>query len=227
MISNNRLATFAFLLAASMAPPLASAEPGAESTNHGYGGVGLVIATNTLQTPLGDFNSRGGGIAFTGAGVFQAGSGIGIGVTGGMDFGSRTMDDTDETIADFGLGFDGGVVFADIFYVSLGLDFHNFTPESTDITGTYTVVPLGLGILVARDSGYAVAQLRFGGGQLSNDQDNLTEDVDYFGIRVVGQTGTANGLQFMGGMEFDAYGYTSSDITDSFFRLIFGVGFGS
>jgi hypothetical protein len=198
----------------------------AASDNHGYFGVGLMLESNNSQTPLGDFNSTGGGLIINGAGIFAAGSGIGFGANGSLDFGSRTDSDTDETISEAQFGFDGGVILADLLYLSLGLQFLNQTPDSADITTTYTVVPLGIGVLKGTETGYFLAQVRFGGGQASTDQDSATEDLGYFGLRLAGQTGSANGLQFMGGLEFDTYDFSNYDATDNYFRFFFGLGFG-
>ncbi len=219
---------FAVLMlgAAACAPMLASAAESGERENHGYGGIGLALVSSNAQTPLGDTNWGGGGLAFTGAGVFDTGA-IGIGVTGAMEFGTRTEQDTDAELTDAMIAFDGGVIVADMLYLSLGLNVLNQTDDDIDVTGTYTVVPLGIGFIKADDDGYFLGQIRFGGGEASNDLNNATDDIGYFGIRLVGQTGMANGVQFMGGMELDAYDLKDSDITDNYFRLIFGVGFGT
>ena len=211
------------VLSLGLAPGLAGAQDTPE--NHGYFGAGLLLTTQNATTPAGDFSSTGGGLVLNGAGVVGAGS-VGFGLVGGMEFGGRTDSDSDESIADVQLHFDGGVVIADLFYVSLGLQMLGQTPESTEVTATYTVVPLGIGMLKAEDDGYVLAQFRFGGGELSNDQTSATEDIAYFGIRLMGQTGAADGLQFMGGMEFESYDYDSIDFTDNYFRLFVGVGFG-
>ncbi len=222
---NARCATGLLLLSITLAPATAAAQDG-QPENHGYFGAGLELLSNNSQTPLGDFSSTGAGIILNGAGIIGTGGGVGFGVNGGMGFGSRTDSDSDETIGDFQFGFDGGVVLADVFYLSVGLQLLSQTPDSTDVTSTYTVVPLGLGVLMGTSSGYLLGQLRFGGGELSNDQNSSTEDVDYFGIRLAGQTGSEDGLQFMGGLEFDTYDWTSVDLTDSYFRFFFGIGFG-
>ena len=214
----------ALLLCAGLAAGPACADD--RSGNHGYAGAGFMLMSNTMQTPLGDLNSTGGGLVLNGAAVLDAGGQMDFGVTGGMDFAGRTDNDSNETISEVGLGFDGGVIIADIVYVSLGLQVLNQTPDSTNVTTTYAVVPLGLGVMHATGEGYWLAQLRFGSGELSNDQDSSTEDIDYFGIRLVGQAGAADGIQFMGGLEFDSYDYTSVNVTDGFFRLFVGLGFG-
>ena len=216
------------LLSIGSVPGIAGAEEAAaQPDNHGYFGVGLLLESQNAQTGLGDFSSTGGGLVLNGAGVIGLDDTIGFGVTGGFGFASRTDTDTDETISEGQFGFDGGIVLADIFYISLGLNLLNQTPDSSDVMTTYTVVPLGLGMLAASDTGYLLGQLRFGSGEASNDQNNATEDLDYFAIRLVGQTGAADGLQFMGGLEFETYDSVDFDATDNFFRFFFGVGFGS
>ena len=213
------------LLAAVVAPVPAIAEEAA--ANHGYFGVGLMLSTDTQSSSaFGDVTSRGGGIVLNGAGILSGGQGIGFGLNGAMDIGSRTYDDADVTDTEFQMAFDGGVVLVDLLYLSLGLQFLNQTDDASDIMRTYTVVPFGVGVLTGNEEGYLLAQLRFGGGQLSNDQDSTTEDFGYFGLRLMGQTGTANGLQFMGGLEFDSYDAADYDYTDNIFRFFFGLGFG-
>lgn len=214
------------LLAASLASAPALAEEAA-AANHGYFGIGLMLSTDTQSSGSGgDVTSRGGGLVLNGAGIINPGTGIGFGLNGSMDLGSRTYDDYDVTDTEFQMGFDGGVVVAELLYLSLGLHFLNQTDDATDIMRTYTVIPFGVGVLAGNEEGYLLAQLRFGGGELSNDQDSSTADVGYFGLRLMGQTGTANGLQFMGGLEFDSYDYSDVDLTDNIFRFFFGLGFG-
>jgi hypothetical protein len=159
--------------------------------------------------------------------VFDPGEGIGFGVNGGFGFTSRTLDDADVDVAEGLFDVNGGIIVADLLYVSLGLQFLNQTEDVFDSTTTYVTVPLGIGVLKGSDAGYLLAQLRFGGGSAENDQASGSEDIGYFGLRVMGQTGTADGLQFMGGLEFDAYGADDADnTTDNFFRFFFGLGFG-
>lgn len=214
------------MLLAGLASAPAAAEQAA-SENHGYFGVGLMLSSDTQSSDAGgDITSRGGGLVLNGAGIINASQGIGFGLNGAMDLGSRTYDDADVTDTEFQLGFDGGVIVAELLYLSLGLQFLNQTDDATDIMRTYTVVPFGVGVMAGTPEGYFLAQLRFGGGQLSNDQDSSTEDFGYFGLRLQGQTGTANGLQFMGGLEFDAYDASDFDYTDNIFRFFFGLGFG-
>jgi hypothetical protein len=218
------------LLSAGLGPAVAVAEESASGTaadNHGYLGVGLMLSTDTYSSGgSSDITSRGGGIVLNGAGIFNAKQGLGFGVNGGMDIGSRTYDDYDVTDTEFQMGFDGGLVVAELLYLSFGVQFLNQTDDATDVMRTYTVVPLGVGILSGNEEGYLLAQLRFGGGELSNDQDSSTADIDYFGLRLQGQTGTANGLQFMGGLELDSYDYSDVDASDTIFRFFFGAGFG-
>jgi hypothetical protein len=215
------------IVLAGLAPMVASAEDAAKPDNHGYFGVGLVLENNTLDDPtLGDVTSRGGGLILNGAGVLGTGSGIKIGVNGGIGFTSRTLDDYDVTVAEGMFDANGGVIVADLLYLSIGLQVLSQTDDQNDVMVSYTTIPLGIGVMSGSDTGYFLAQLRFGGGQESNDQNNSTEDLGYFGLRLQGQTGTADGLQFMGGMELDSYDFKDFDSTDGFFRIFFGVGFG-
>lgn len=205
----------------------AEAAAPAEKASHAFGGVGLMLSTASQSTPLGDFSSAGGGIAFNGAGSLSTGSDIGVGFTGHLGFGSRTdNDDSSISIAESNLAFDGGIIFAKMLYLSLGMQFQNDTDDASDITQTYFMVPLGIGILSTDDSGYMLAQLKLGGGQWSNDADNSTEDVTMFGIRLAGQSGTPMGLQFMGALDLENYTWADTDITDFRFRATIGLGFG-
>lgn len=224
-MKNHRRAVGLLLLSVALAPGLAGAEE-AKSDNHGYFGVGLLLESNNASTPAGDFSSTGGGLVINGAGIVDLGGPLGLGLTGGFGFAGRTDTDSDVSISEGQFGFDAGIVVADIFYASLGLNLLNQTPDDTDVMVSYATVPLGLGVLIGSDTGYMLGQLRFGAGEASNDQNNVTADLTFVGIRLVGQTGTANGLQFMGGLEFDAYDLTDLDTTDNYFRFFFGAGFG-
>ena len=219
------------LLAAAFAPTMAAAEESTGRENHGYGGGGLVLTSSSLDVPGGnEVTASGGGIIFTGAGMFNVASSLGIGVNGSFWFGQRTFDDTDEDTGDAQLAVDGGVALFDLLYLSIGIQSFAYTvdnPLGGTITTNYIVVPLGVGLFKATDSGYILAQLRFGGGEASEDYTDTEEDLGYAGIRVMGQIGAANGVQFMGGIELDDYDFKDSDITDSYFRVFAGVGFGT
>lgn len=224
-MSEIRHAASAVLFAALVSGPAMAAEP-AKPSNHGYVGVGLQLESQSISTPLGDGNTTGGGLILNGAGVLPLNDGVGFGLTGSMGFSSRTDSDTDETVSSGQFGFDGGVVLMDMFYLSLGIQVLNQTPDSTDVVTTYTVVPFGIGMLKGTDTGYLLAQLRFGAGEVSNDLTSDTADLGFFGLRLAGQTGTSGGLQFMGGFEFDAYDISDFDTTDNLFRFFVGLGFG-
>jgi len=222
------------LLAAACAPSLVIAqEEAAKKENHGYGGVGLaLVSSNSSSDTAGDTNWTGGGLGFTGAGVFDLGA-VGIGVTGAMQFGARTEQDSDQEVTDVQVAFDGGVIVAKMLYLSLGVNTLATTVDSadtgvgTDITYSKVVVPLGIGFISADDKGYFLGQIRFGGGTATEDYTDSDTDIGYFGIRLAGQTGMANGVQFMGAMELDAYDYKDIDLTENYFRLILGVAFGT
>lgn len=218
-----------FALLAGM-PAVAMADPG---DNHGYGGIGLaLVSSSTSSDTAGDTNWTGGGLGFTGAGVFDLGA-VGIGVTGTMQFGGRTEQDSDVEVTDAHVAFDGGVIVAKMLYLSLGVHTLATTIDAadsgvgTDVTVTNTVVPLGIGFINADDKGYFLGQIRFGGGTATEDYFDTDEDIGYFGIRIAGQVGMENGVQFMGAMELDAYDHKDTDLTENFFRLILGVGFGT
>ena len=230
-MKNNRPFAVLALLAAACAPAVAMAEDDKE--NHGYGGVGLaLVSSSTSSNTAGDTNWTGGGLGFTGAGAFDLGA-IGIGVTGAMQFGGRTEQDSDVEVTDAMVAFDGGVIVAKFLYLSLGVHVLGTTYDAadtgvgTDVTFTNTVVPLGIGFINADDKGYFLGQIRFGGGTATEDYFDTDQDIGYFGIRLVGQTGMENGVQFMGAMELDVYDYKDTDLTENFFRLILGVGFGT
>ena len=216
------IAAFA-MLAAVLAPGATAAE----REHHGYGGGGIMLSSSTIEDVTGDLSTGGVGVALTGAGLFNVAPIVGIGVTGGLRFGNRTVDDTSEDIAEAQFSIDGGVVLADIIYLSLGVDSLGYTPESTDVTISYTVVPLGIGVFKATDSGYLLAQLRFGSGEATEDEFDTSTDLGFFGIRLVGQVGAESGTQFMGGMELNAYDFKDVDATDTYFRIFLGVGFGT
>lgn len=220
-----RHAAAAALFAAVVSGPASAAEP-AKPSNHGYLGVGLALESQSISSPLGDGSTTGGGMVLNGAGVLPMNDGLGFGLTGSMGFSSRTDSDTDETVSSGQFGFDGGVLLMEMFYLSLGVQVLNQSPDSVDFTQTYTVVPFGIGMLSASDTGYLLAQLRFGAGEVSNDTTSDTADLGFFGLRLAGQTGTAGGLQFMGGFEFDAYDISDFDTTDNIFRFFVGLGFG-
>lgn len=212
--------------------PAHAAEPAAAtqapaSPLRGYGGIGLMLESVSLSTPGGDTGFTGGGLIFNGAGAYDTGGDVGMGFNGQLAFGSSTNND-DTSVSSTGVlfGFDGGILLAKMFYLSLGMQIQNDTPDNFDVTQTYFVIPLGLGMLWTADDGYGLVQLRFGGGQVSNDSSNDTEDVGMFGIRIQGQTGTAKSLQFMGGLEMENYSWSSIDYTDFRFRAFFGLGFG-
>lgn len=197
-------------------------------TSHGYGGIGLMLSSDSYTSPAFDTSSKGGGLIFNGAGRFDTNGDIGIGVNGELAFGTATDDNNSSVTSTESLfAVDGGILLAKVFYLSLGMQIQNQTDDNSGVTGTYFVVPLGLGMLWTDDTGYGLVQLRFGGGQFSTDSSSATEDVGMFGLRLVGQSGTAHGLQFMGGMEFDNYTFSNVDVTDFRFRAFIGLGFGS
>ena len=218
------------VLAAACAPSLVVAQEPAKKESHGYGGGGLMLVSSTLDagTGGGSLDSGGGGVFAFGAGLFDVGA-VGIGVNGGFFGGERTYDDIEVDVAEGQFAVDGGAVFLDILYVTLGVQSYAFTVEDTGFgeqTTSYVVVPLGVGAYKATDNGYLLAQVRFGGGTVTYE-DDTEEDLGYFGIRLMGQIGAANGVQFLGGMEVESYDLKDSDLKDDYFRIFLGVAFGT
>lgn len=192
--------------------------------SHGYGGFGLMLESESFSSSLGDSSASGAGMIFNGAGSLGLSDNAGLGFTGAMGFSSLTGDNSTTSSSTFLFDVDGGVVLQDVFYMSLGVKSQSQTFDDIDFTSTYTVMPIGIGMLSANDKGYLLTQFRFGAGQYSTDFSSSTEDVGYFGIKLVGQFG--NELQFMGGLEMDNYSFTDTDATDFYFRMFFGMGFG-
>jgi hypothetical protein len=224
--NNVTIKTLATLMVfAACAPTMAVAQEPRE--HHGYGGGGLVL-TSSSDDLFGD--SGGGGIILNGAGLFNVSSAVGIGVDGDLIIGNRGFDDDlvgDAPEVQFSVN--GGAVFADILYVSLGVQSLAFTPEEFDpeVTFTYTVAALGVGVFKATDNGHLLAQLRFGGGTFADDEDFFDEDVDYVGIRLEGQIGMGGGVQFLGGIHLDTYDFSDFDAKTSDFRVFAGAACGT
>lgn len=221
-------------LSAVACAPLAAGADEQDKEMHGYGGIGLALTSSAKSDAVftGDTNWTGGGLGFTGAGAFDLGA-VGIGVTGTMEFGVRTEQDTDFETGNAMVAIDAGVIVVDMLYISLGFQSLAETYDGsdlgsgTDVTFSKFVIPLGIGFIDADDDGYFLGQIRFGGGTATEDFADTEEDVGYFGIRLVGQKGMENGVQFMGAMELDAYDYKDVDATENFFRIILGVAFGT
>lgn len=203
--------------------PLAEAAPPVNAS-HGYGGFGLMLESESFSSSFGDSTASGAGMIFNGAGSLGLNDNAGLGFTGAMGFSSLTDDNSTASSSTFLFDVDGGVVLQDLLYMSLGVKSLSLTSDDIDFTQTYTVLPVGIGMLSATDKGYVLTQFRFGAGQFSTDLSSATEDVGYFGIKLVGQFG--NELQFMGGLEMDNYSFTDTDATDFYFRMFFGMGFG-
>jgi len=138
----------------------------------------------------------------------------------------RTAEETDEELADVMYEVDGALRFSDLFFVSLGYTTQTTAYDTADLTTTYSIVPVGLGVLRTTDSGYVLAQLRVGGGNITNDQDDSSEDVGYVGLRGVLQQGAVDGVQFMLALGWDRYDIKDLDFQDDFLRLDLGLGFG-
>lgn len=210
------------------APAAATAPaPGEPGGAQGYLGFGLVLVSHTLSTPFGDGDSSGGGIGGHGAGHSgPVNESLDIGFTGQVAIMGRTADETDEDLADVMYEVDGGLRISRLLYVTLGYTTQSTAYDTSDVTTTYSVVPVGVGVLRTTDTGYALAQLRVGGGRITNDQDDSSESVGYVGLRGVFQQGSADGVQFMVGLGWDRYDIKDLDFQDDFLRVDLGLGFG-
>ena len=205
-------------------PAPAAGEPGGAQ---GYLGFGLVLVSHTLSTPFGDGDSSGGGIGGHGAGHSgPVSESLDIGFTGQVALMGRTADDTDEDLADVMYEVDGGLRLSRLLYVTLGYTTQSTAYDTSDVTTTYSIVPVGVGLLRTTDTGYALAQLRVGGGRITNDQDDSSESVGYVGLRGVFQQGSADGVQFMIALGWDRYDIKDLDFQDDFLRVDLGLGFG-
>lgn len=195
---------------------------------HGYLSLGLVAAGSTLSVPpFADLDSSGGGIALHGAAhSAQVNPSLDIAFSGQVALMSREFDGSNAEVADVLYEIDGGVRLSDLFYLSLGYSTQATGYENPDVVLTYSIVPLGIGLLSTGESGYALAQLRVGGGRISNDQNDDTESVGYVGLRGVFQRGFGSGVQFMLGLGWDRYELDDFDQTEEFLRVEFGLGFG-
>jgi hypothetical protein len=194
---------------------------------HGYLSLGLIAASSTTETPVGDAEASGGGIGVQGAGhSSKVNPSLDIAFRGLIAIMGREFDDTNAEVGDVMYEVDGGIRLADLFLLTLGYSTQVTAYENPDIATTYNVIPVGIGILRTRESGYVLAQLRFGGGRLGNDQNDDTEGVRYAGIRGVVQHGFGSSLQFMLGLGLDRYELDDSDAAEDFVRLEFGLGFG-
>lgn len=212
-------------------PPPAGPEPQAAAPAgneaRGYVGFGLALVSGTTETPLGDTDSSGGGFAVNGVGHSgKVNPSLDIAFRGeGAIFG-REYDGGGGDVADVLVEVDGGLRISELLLLTLGYTTMTTAYENPDVATTYSVVPLGIGVLRTSDAGYVLAQLRIGAGQLGNDQNNDTESVGYVGLRAALQRGSASGVQFMAAVGLDAFDVDDLDVTERFFRLELGLGFG-
>lgn len=214
---------------APMAQPEAAVAPAYDKDHaHAYVGFGLSIASSRFSEPLAnDIEASGGGLVAHGAGhSSKVNPSLDIGFTGQVALMSRTFEDNiDEETGDFLIEVDGGMRLSDLFYVSLGYTTQAIGYKNANLTETYGVIPVGAGILMTRESGYTLVQLRLGGGNLTNDQNNDADSVKYGGIRAVCQQGFGSGVQFMVALGLDRY-TPRKNVADDYIRLDFGLGFG-
>jgi hypothetical protein len=234
------LAAWGFTMTAAAAEPEAPAEP-AEPTAapaaepapaprndaRGYVGFGLALAGHTLESGLGEAESSGGGFVVNGVGHSgKINPSLDIAFRGEGAIMGREFDGSGEEVADVLFEVDGGMRISELFMVTLGYTTQVTAYDNPEVATSYDVIPIGLGVLRTTDAGYLLAQLRLGGGRLSNDQDNDTESVGYAGIRLAVQHGFGSGVQFMAALGLDSYEVEDLDLTDEFVRLEFGLGFG-
>jgi hypothetical protein len=149
-----------------------------------------------------------------------------IAFRGELSLGGREFDAGGPQTGDVMFEVDGGMRISRLLLLTLGYTTHAIGYDTPEVAFTYNVVPIGIGLLRTHESGYFLAQVRVGGGSLTNDQDNASESVGYAGIRAVVQHGFSSGVQFMLGLGLDTYEVDDLDQEEQFFRLEFGLGFG-
>jgi hypothetical protein len=222
------LAGLALATVAGAAEPEAAAEtPADEGEAQAYLGFGLALIGHTLSTPIGDLDSGGGGFVINGAGHSRPiNPSLDIAFRGELSIAGREFDAGGPQTGDVMFEVDGGMRISRLMLLTLGYTTHVIAYDSPEVAFSYNVIPVGLGILHTTESGYFLAQLRLGGGELSNDQNNATTDVGYAGIRAVIQHGFDSGVQFMLGLGLDTYEMDDTDEEEQFVRLEFGLGFG-
>jgi hypothetical protein len=212
--------------AAQAAEPEAAPADAPPNEARGYVGIGLVATSHTSETLLGDLDSGGGGVAVNGVGHSgKINPSLDIAFRGEGAILGREFDGGGE-VADVLFEVDGGLRISELLLLTLGYTTHGTAYENPEVATTYNVVPIGIGLLHTTDTGYFLAQLRLGGGRLGNDQNDDTEGVGYVGLRAAMQRGSADGVQFMVAVALDTYEVDDLGITDQFFRLDFGLGFG-
>lgn len=208
--------------------PDAAAQPAAEEGQaRAYLALGLVAVSNTLSTPLGDADSDGGGLVLNGALHSRPiNPSLEIALRGAVAVTGREFDGGGKT-GDALVEMDGALRISKMLLLSLGYTTQAVAYDtSPEVVLTYNVYPIGVGVFHATDSGYAIGQVRVGGGRLANDQNDDTEGVSYFGLRGVFQRGFGSGAQFMVGLGYDKYEVDDLDQSEDFFRIEVGLGFG-
>ena len=210
------------------APAEPTGAPAATGEARAYLGFGLIAASGTQSLPgFPDADSGGGGFGANGAGHSRPITpSLDIAFAGQVALMGREFDRGSEETGDVLYEVDGGIRISQIVMLTLGYSTQVTGYDQLDLATSYTVIPIGIGILHTHDKGYVMGQLRLGGGRASNDQNNDTEGLGYVGLRGVLQHGAANGVQFMLGLGLDKYELDDTDLTDEFFRLELGLGFG-
>ena len=193
----------------------------------GYGAIGLVATSSTLETPgLPDADAGGAGLTLRGAAHSgKVNPSLDIAFTGEIAGMARTYDDTDVDVADGLYEINGGIRISDLFFASLGIQSQSSAYDN--LTTTYNIVPLGIGLLHTHERGYSLAQLKLGVGAMTNDQSNDRETLGYVGLRGFWQYGAPSGIQFMLGLGLDKYEFKDAGGSERFFRLEAGIGFGT
>ena len=229
------LVAWGFTLTVAAAEPEAPATPEApaapapapKNDARGYIGFGLALAGHTVEISGAEGDSSGGGFVVNGVGHSgKVNPSLDIAFRGEGAIMGREFDASGEEVADVLFEVDGGIRISELFIVTLGYTTQVTAYDNPEVATSYDVIPIGLGLLRTTDAGYLLAQLRLGGGRLSNDQDNATESVGYAGIRLGIQHGFGSGVQFMAALGLDTYEVDDLDLSDEFFRLEFGLGFG-
>ena len=97
---------------------------------------------------------------------------------------------------------------------------HSIDRENADDT-KYGIVPLGFGLMWSKEHGYALLQMRLGGGVGPKTATNPKGDMGYFGLRGVLPLGRA-----YVGLQLDQYTPDQGNSgEDRYFRIDFGFNF--
>lgn len=208
----------------------AQAQPAPAFSNekaHGYLSLELIGLKSTISGFGGDQDASGAGFGVRGAAhsgkISQT---LDIGMSGQFQASSRQPEGGGNDIGSGLYEIDGGLRFSDLFYLSLGFHSRGNSQDGSGVTTTYSIIPIGIGVLTTQDAGYVLLQLKGGGGRLTDDDDTFDYDVKYFGARAILQHGYADGVQFMAGLGLDRYKVDDIGVTDKYVSFELGLGFG-